>query len=50
MKKSTNPVAAAAENGVHERVLGAAFQAFTEDGYAGNSTARYRNPRQSLET
>jgi AcrR family transcriptional regulator len=38
MKKSTNLVAAAAENGVHERILDAAFQAFTEDGYAGTST------------
>jgi AcrR family transcriptional regulator len=38
MKKSTNPVAAAAENGVHERILDAAFQAFTVDGYAGTST------------
>jgi hypothetical protein len=38
MKKSTNPVAAAAENRVHERILGAAPQAFTEDSYAGTST------------
>jgi hypothetical protein len=38
MKKSTNPVAAAAENGVHERTSAPRSQAFTEDGYAGTST------------
>ncbi len=38
MKKSITPVAAAAENPMHERILGAAFQAFTQEGYAGTST------------
>jgi hypothetical protein len=31
-EEATNPVAAAAENRVHERILGAEFQAFTEEG------------------
>jgi AcrR family transcriptional regulator len=38
MKKSTNPVPASAETPMHERILGAAFQAFMEEGYAGTST------------
>jgi AcrR family transcriptional regulator len=38
MKNSTSPVAAAAENPIHERILGAAFKAFTEEGYAATST------------
>jgi AcrR family transcriptional regulator len=38
MKKSIPPVPAAAESPMHERILGAAFQAFTEEGYAGTST------------
>jgi AcrR family transcriptional regulator len=38
MKKSISPVPAAPENPMHERILGAAFQAFTEEGYAGTST------------
>jgi AcrR family transcriptional regulator len=38
MKKSISPVAAGPENPVSERILGAAFQAFTEEGYAGTST------------
>jgi AcrR family transcriptional regulator len=40
MKKSTSPVPAAPgnDNRMHERILGAAFKAFTEDGYAGAST------------
>jgi AcrR family transcriptional regulator len=38
MKTSTSPVLAAAENPMHERILGAAFQAFAEDGYADTST------------
>jgi AcrR family transcriptional regulator len=37
MKKSS-PVPAAAGNRMHERILGAAFKAFSEDGYAGTST------------
>jgi AcrR family transcriptional regulator len=37
MKKS-RPVPAATENRVHERILGAAFKAFTEEGYAETST------------
>ena len=38
MKKSTNPVPASAETPMHERILGAASQAFMEEGYAGTST------------
>ena len=38
MKKSINPVPAAPDNLMHERILGTAFKAFTEDGYAGTST------------
>ena len=38
MKKSITPVPAAAENPMHERILGAAFQAFTQEGYADTST------------
>src|SRR5208282_1705702 len=38
-----------AENPMRERILGAAFEAFTEDGYAGTS-ARNRETRQRLET
>ncbi len=38
MKKSITPVPAEAENPTHERILGAAFQAFTQEGYAGTST------------
>src|ERR1700719_505079 len=38
MKKSTNPVPDSAETPMHERILGAAFQAFMEEGYAGTST------------
>jgi AcrR family transcriptional regulator len=38
MNKSVSPVPAAAENPMHERILGAAFQAFMEEGYAGTST------------
>jgi AcrR family transcriptional regulator len=38
MKKSTRPIAAADENGVQQRILGAAFKAFVEDGYAATST------------
>jgi AcrR family transcriptional regulator len=38
MKKSTNPVPASAETPMHERILGAAYQAFMEEGYAGTST------------
>jgi AcrR family transcriptional regulator len=38
MKKSTSPVPAAPGNRMQERILGAAFKAFTEDGYAGTST------------
>ncbi len=37
MKKS-NPAPEAAGNPMHERILGAAFRAFSEDGYAGTST------------
>src|SRR5579864_4198027 len=37
MRKSS-PVPVAAENRMHERILGAAFKAFSEDGYAGTST------------
>jgi AcrR family transcriptional regulator len=38
MKKSIDPVPAASENRMRERILGAAFKAFTENGYAGTST------------
>jgi AcrR family transcriptional regulator len=38
MKKSVSPAPAAPDNRMHERILGAAFKAFTEDGYAGTST------------
>src|ERR1700745_3521349 len=43
MKKRTSPVPASAEVPVaeipvNERILGAAFSAFTEDGYAATST------------
>ena len=38
MKNSFSPIAAAAGNNIPERILGAAFRAFTEDGYAGTST------------
>src|ERR1700730_18736689 len=38
MRESISPVPAAAENHTHERIIGAAFQAFMEEGYAGTST------------
>ena len=38
MKNSVNPVPAASENPLRERILGAAFEAFMENGYAGTST------------
>jgi AcrR family transcriptional regulator len=38
MKKSVTPDRSSAENPMQERILGAAFKAFTEDGYAGTST------------
>jgi AcrR family transcriptional regulator len=38
MKKPTNPIPTASENRVHDRILGAAFTAFIENGYAGTST------------
>ena len=38
MTKSASPARPATENPIHERILGAAFQAFTEEGYAGTST------------
>lgn len=38
MKKSTSPVSAVPENRVQQRILGAAFAAFAEDGYAATST------------
>ncbi len=38
MKNSVTPDRSSAENPVQERILGAAFKAFTEDGYAGTST------------
>jgi len=38
MKKPISPIPAAAENPIHERILGAAFKAFTEEGYAATST------------
>jgi AcrR family transcriptional regulator len=37
-QQSVIPAAAAAENPMRERILGAAFKAFSEDGYAGSST------------
>src|SRR5271169_2242117 len=38
MKNSVTPDRSSAENPMQERILGAAFKAFTEDGYAGTST------------
>jgi AcrR family transcriptional regulator len=38
IKKPINPVPAAPDNQMRERILGAAFKAFTEDGYAATST------------
>jgi len=38
MKKSAGPVPGAPENSIHDRILGAAFKAFAEDGYAATST------------
>ena len=38
MRESISPVPAAAENHMHERIVGAAFKAFTEKGYAATST------------
>jgi AcrR family transcriptional regulator len=38
MKKSVTPDRSSPENPMQERILGAAFKAFTEDGYAGTST------------
>ena len=38
MREPISPVPAAAENHMHERIIGAAFKAFTEKGYAGTST------------
>ena len=38
MKRSVIPEPPSAEHPVHERILRAAFQAFTEDGYANTST------------
>jgi AcrR family transcriptional regulator len=38
MKKSASSLPASAETPMHERILGAAFKAFTEDGYAATST------------
>jgi AcrR family transcriptional regulator len=38
MKKSVTPDRSSAENPVQGRILGAAFNAFTQDGYAGTST------------
>jgi AcrR family transcriptional regulator len=38
MKKSISPVPVAPDDRIHERILGAAFKAFTQDGYAGTST------------
>jgi AcrR family transcriptional regulator len=37
-QESVIPAAAAAENPMHARILGAAFKAFMEHGYAGTST------------
>jgi AcrR family transcriptional regulator len=38
MKKSVTPDRSSAENPAQARILGAAFKAFTQDGYAGTST------------
>jgi AcrR family transcriptional regulator len=38
MNTSVRPVPTAAEGRIHERILGAAFEAFSEDGYASAST------------
>src|SRR4029077_6675358 len=38
MRERISPVPAAAENHMHERIIGAAFKAFTEKGYADTST------------
>jgi len=38
MKKSVTPDRSSSENPMQERILGAAFNAFTQDGYAGTST------------
>jgi len=38
MKKSVTPDRSSSENPMQERILGAAFKAFTQDGYAGTST------------
>ena len=38
MKTSVTPDQSSAETPVQERILGAAFKSFTEDGYAGTST------------
>ena len=38
MKKPMSAVPPAADSRMHERILGAAFKAFTEDGYAATST------------
>ena len=38
MREPISPVPAAAENHTHERIIGAAFKAFTEKGYAATST------------
>src|SRR5271157_2674731 len=38
MKNSVTPDRSSAETPVQERILGAAFKSFTEDGYAGTST------------
>jgi AcrR family transcriptional regulator len=38
MRETISPVPAAAENHMHERIIGAAFKAFTEKGYAATST------------
>jgi AcrR family transcriptional regulator len=38
MKNPISSAAAAVDNRMHERILGAAFKAFTEEGYAATST------------
>jgi len=38
MKKSVTPDRSSSENPMQERILGAAFKAFTQDGYADTST------------
>jgi AcrR family transcriptional regulator len=38
MREPISPAPAAAENHMHERIIGAAFKAFTEKGYAATST------------